>query len=121
MELDEIDESTFSSPATEREIAEWGKQTGVQIPASFKDWLRFSKCSCIFGELACFYMPETTLQSQFVPEGHVIIGDLIGDGEKLCFSLSTEKICRFNHGRMIEFNSFKSVLLWTIEMLNNYK
>ncbi len=121
IDLDEIDGSEFSPPATESEIEEWENATGIQIPDSFKEWLHFSKCSCIFGELACFYIPEKTYKSEFVPEGYVIIGDLIGDGEKLCFSISTGKICRFNHGRMIEFDSFKNILLWAIEMLNNYR
>ncbi len=117
-ELDDVDGSEFSLPATEEQINVFETDTGIEIPVLYKEWLEFT-CSCdIFGGLIRLFMPSTDgYYNKFVPDDYVVIGNMIGDGEKVCFSKKTGKIVRYNHGNISEMKDFRSVLNWIIENL----
>ena len=109
--------SWFAPPATEEEITGWEKENGIKIPESYKDWLRLTGSSLIKRSLAKFYgVQEIEVDSKYYPEDYVIIGELIGDGERLCFSKSSGKIIRYNHGDIRTFNDFKTILQDIIRM-----
>lgn len=91
-ELDKDYYSYFAPPETEEAITEWEQKNGIKIPESYKDWLRFPGYSEILNELAHFNgVGDMIANYEHLPENLVYIGDLIGDGEMLCFSKITEK------------------------------
>ena len=109
------DASWFDPPATEEEIAKWEEENGIRIPESYKDWLRFTDSCQILNTLARLYgVREMEVNSKDCPEDCVLIGDIIGDGERLCFSKVTGKIIRHNHGENREFGDFKEILKRTV-------
>jgi hypothetical protein len=117
MEDMEMNESRFNPPATEDEILNWERTNGITIPESYKEWLRFSNGSQIFGYTARLSsVTGMIVNEKFLPEDLVIIGDLIGDGELLCFSKTIGKIVRLFEGRRREFDSFKEIILDVIQM-----
>lgn len=99
--------SMFFNPVTEETLSQWENDNSIQIPESYKEWLRFSNGAIIRDQLAHFYGIEGfELNNPDYPEDCVIIGDLIGDGERLAFSKTTGKILRINHGRVREYDDF---------------
>ena len=90
--------SYFLEPASEEEISEWEQQTNISIPETYKLWLKLTRCCQIRSSLAEFFFPDTE-QLEYVPEDYVIIGNIIGDGELVCFSKSTKKFIRYFEGR----------------------
>lgn len=103
---DEYD-SRFFEPVDEEVMKQWEDENKITIPELYKEWLRFSNGAVIRGSLAYFYGIEGFEPGNSdYPEDCVIIGDLIGDGERLCFSKTTGKIVRINHGRIREYDDF---------------
>ena len=117
-ELDDIDGSEFSLPATKEQIDTFEKDTGIEIPPLYKEWLEFTASCDIFGGLVQLFMPSADgYYNKYVSDDYVVIGTMIGDGEKICFSKITGKIVRYNHGNVSEMKDFRSVLNWIIENL----
>lgn len=103
--------SIFFEPANEEELSQWESNNGIRIPESYKEWLRFSNGAVVREQLAHFYGIEGfEIDNPDYPEDCVIIGDLIGDGERLAFSKTTGRILRINHGRVREYDDFASFL-----------
>lgn len=99
--------SVFYAPASEEDVSQWESDNGIKIPESYKEWLRFSNGAIIRDQLAHFYGIEGfEVGNPDYPEDCVIIGDLIGDGERLAFSKTTGRILRINHGRVREYADF---------------
>jgi hypothetical protein len=110
--------SWFEPPTTNEEIEEWEKTHGLDIPESYKEWLRFSNCSQIQNELARFMGPTLfVLDDPSLAKDLVIIGHLIGDGEFLCFSKTTGDIIRYFSHKCEIYSDFASILHLTIEMI----
>jgi len=105
------DASWFSEPVSEDEIIEWERENKTTIPESYKEWLMFSNGSQIINDTAHFFgVKMFDAYNDYIPDDYVVIGELIGDGELLCFSKTTGKIIRYNHGKSIEYQNFKEVL-----------
>lgn len=105
------DASWFLPPASENEIIEWESERKVKIPESYKEWLLFSNGSQILNNTAQFYgLKQIGIYDEYIHEDYIVMGELIGDGELLCFSKTTGKIIRYNHGKTIEYQDFKEVL-----------
>lgn len=103
--------SMFFDPASEETLSQWESNNGIKIPESYKEWLRFSNGAVIRDQLAHFYGIEGfEMNAPDYPDDCVIIGDLIGDGERLAFSKTTGKILRINHGRVREYDDFAAFL-----------
>lgn len=113
-ELEGVDRSFFSEPIKEEDINKWEEDNDVIIPKQYKEWLMFSGKCDILGTVASFYMPR---KSETIPEGFYVIGDLMGDGEKLCISDDGHRIVSFNHGEEEEYSMFSDVLDMIIEIL----
>lgn len=109
--------SYFMEPATEEEILEWEKVANVSMPESYKSWLRLTKDCQIRQTLAEFYFPNVN-QPEYVPEDYVMIGNVIGDGEIVCFSKSNGNFITYFEGNIKgEFDDFRGVLVKIISML----
>lgn len=100
----------FFEPASEEALADWESENGIKLPESYKDWLRFSNGAVIRDSLARFYSLHALEVKNELSDDLVVIGELIGDGERLCFSKCTGKIVRYNHGEEREYEDFKSFL-----------
>lgn len=94
---DYIGKSYFEDPIEETKISKWEKETGVIIPESYKEWLRFTKKCQILGSTANFWGPDK-FNSNFVPDDLIVIGEMVGDGEVVCFSKVTGKFVGFFEG-----------------------
>lgn len=105
------DASWFLAPASESEISKWECENNVSIPESYKEWLMFSNGSQIINNTAYFFgLKQIAIYYEHIPNDYIVIGELIGDGELLCFSKTTGKIIRYNHGKTIVYQSFKEIL-----------
>lgn len=118
---DELGNFKFAEPATEQEISDWEKTSGITLPESYKDWLRFSNGSTIDMCTAEFFcldrIAEYSKYETCLPDEYVWIGDMFGDGEALLFSRLTGKIVRYCDGRFTEYDSMKEILLTVIDLL----
>lgn len=90
--------SYFKEPVSEEEMTQWEEVNGVKIPESYKEWLRFTGKCRIAGNTATFWGPKE-FHSDYVPEDLVVIGEMVGDGEVVCFSKETGEFVRFFEGR----------------------
>ena len=109
----------FNEPVTEEEMLNWEEKNGAKIPESYKEWLRFSGKCRIAGNTATFWGPSE-FHSEHVPEGLVAIGEMIGDGEVVCFSKSEEIFLRvFETGETKKFDDFAGVLKEIIKLLDD--
>lgn len=102
--------SYFKEGATEQEIIEWETKTGVKMPESYREWLLITKECRICGSTASFYFPDVE-QPSFVPEDYIVIGEVVGDGELVCFSKTSKKFEDYFEGNMTEeYSDFREVL-----------
>ena len=90
--------SYFNDPESEQEMTEWEEANGVKIPESYKEWLRFTGKCRIVSNTATFWGPSE-FHSDYVPEDLVVIGEMIGDGEVVCFSKESGEFVRFFEGK----------------------
>ena len=101
----------FNESASDDDIQKWEKTNNVSIPASYADWLRFSNGSVIRGTVAEFYGLEgIEINADGFPEDDVVIGELVGDGELVCFSKESGKIFTDDHGETAEYENFNEIL-----------
>lgn len=110
LEAEEGFKSKFEPPATEEEITEWENKNCIEIPDSYKDWLRFSQNAYILGYCPHFHMPKLENPPYDFTEDIVEIGTLSGVGVGLGFSSVTGKFITADHGELFEIDSFKEVL-----------
>lgn len=102
----------FNSPATEEEILKLENFLRCSIPIGYKEFMTFSNGARLCGRVARFgdidaviNMNEDEFDSDF-PSDYVVIANIIGDGEILCFSKKTGKFIRYFDGREIIFSDF---------------
>jgi len=104
-------ESRFFEPVSEENLRMWEAINGITLPILYKEWLRFSDGAVIRGTLAHFYgINGIEVGNREFPADFVIIGDLMGDGERLGFSRATGQILRMNHGRVRVYEDFADFL-----------
>lgn len=103
-------ESYFDEPATDEEIQEWERQTNITIPESYKEWLKLTSYCQLCQTTASFHIPNVE-QPEFIPEDYVIIGQVVGDGEVVCFSKSTGEFITYFEDEVDEtYEDFRAVL-----------
>lgn len=111
--------SYFKEPASEEEMTQWEEVTGVKIPESYKEWLRFTGKCRIVSNTATFWGPKE-FHSDYVPEKLVVIGEMVGDGEVVCFSKETGEFVEFFEGRAHgSYEDFNGVLKEILRTLKN--
>lgn len=91
--------SYFMEPATEEEILEWERKTGIRIPEDYRQWLELTANCQMCSNIASLVFPELE-QPDFLPDDYVLIGYVVGDGEVLCFSKSTGKYITYFEGKV---------------------
>lgn len=105
----------YDPPATEAEITLWEIEHQIKIPESIKEWLRFSGYSNICNELSVIKgVKSYEVDCELVPDDLVIIGEVIGTGEFLCFSKRTGEIVRYDFEETRRYKDFKDFLNETL-------
>lgn len=100
------------------ELDLWQKENGVVLPENYKEWLLLSKYSYIAGGVLELFMPSKNgYYGQLVPEEFIVVGNVIGDGERLCFDVNMGEFVRYDHGYIREVGDFTNILNWAIEYL----
>ena len=113
----ELGKTKFSSPVSEEEIENWEKENGVEIPETYKQWLRFTGDCIIDGTTAEFYSPKN-FRTEYVLDDLVIIGEQTGDGEVVCFSKETGDIVSFFEGSVnYEYGTFDKTLKEVVRLM----
>lgn len=108
----------FKDGTSESEIISWEKQTGIMIPETYREWLKLTKECMIRDNVASFYFPEIE-QPSFLPEGYVMIGNVVGDGEVVCFSKKDNGFTNYFEGNITErHEDFIGVLNEIIRMIS---
>ncbi len=110
----------FNEPISEEELAKWENDNGIMIPESCKDWLRFSNGSDILNGLMVIYsLSDFVIEWYDMPKDLVVIGNIIGDGEFICFSKGTKKIILEDHGNLEEYNCLNDIINRVIRIQEN--
>lgn len=110
--------SFFDKPVSEEEMLKWEQDNGTRIPESYKEWLRFTGRCRIAENTASFWLPDD-FHPKFVPEDLVVIGELIGDGELVCFSKINRKLLFIFEGKNKEVDDFDQILKRIINILDD--
>lgn len=108
----------FNEPISEEELAKWENDNCITIPESCKDWLRFSNGSDILNGLMVSYsLSDFVIECDDISKDLVVIGNVIGDGEFICFSKGTKKIILEDHGNLEEYSCLNDIIKRIVEMM----
>ena len=99
----ELGNTFFEAPIEESKMTKWEEENSVKIPDSYKEWLRFTEKCRIDGTTASFWGPDE-FHSEYMPENLVVIGEVVGDGEVVCFSKDTGEFVNYFEGKVEERN-----------------
>lgn len=106
----ELGRTTFAPACTEEKMAAWESANGIKIPESYKEWLRFTEECTIDGTTAQLFGPDH-FRTDYVPENLIVIGEVVGDGEQVCFDKKTGEIVTWFEGaRNFQFGEFSGFL-----------
>lgn len=114
----ELGKTYFEDGISEKELSDWEEKNGVKIPESYKEWLRFTKECRIDGNTATFWGPDK-FHSNYVPEDLIVIGEMVGDGEVVCFSKENGDFSTFFEGKGKKLNTFTAIVNDVISVLGN--
>jgi hypothetical protein len=107
---DSLGRTYFTTPVPEENITKWEEENGVTIPASYKEWLKFTGNCEIDGTVAKFTKPAD-FRDSYDDDNMIVIGEIIGDGGTVCFSKKTGKFASFCDGfEDMKFADFDKVL-----------
>ena len=95
------DYSFFNEPATEEEIKRYEERHNIVLPEDYKKFLRFSNGAEIMGTSMTIYgLNYCGISDEMVPEYYCVIGEQIGDGERIAFDPETKEIFSFYNGEI---------------------
>lgn len=115
----------FNPPASNDDISKLEKTLKVELDEEFKDFLRFSNGAVLCYNSAVFYNIDTILsvssqdKEKSFPEDYIILGEIIGDGEMLCYSKENHNYISLFEGREKRFNTFSDCLNKIIKRIRN--
>ena len=113
-------------------LSNWGlRELGIlkesqliyQNPSNYE--LRFSNGAVLCYNSAFFYNIDTILsvssqdKEKSFPEDYIILGEIIGDGEMLCYSKKNREYVSLFEGREKHFNTFSDCLNKIIRRIRN--
>ena len=113
-----VGSSWFKEPTPNEIITKWENEHNILIPETYKEWLCFTNEAQIRNTLAHFYGPDKFVtNSMGLSEDFVVIADLSGDGEQLCFSKTNGNFIWIDHGEIETISDFSDVLDEIIRIL----
>lgn len=115
----------FNPPASEEEILNFENAFNISLPVGYKEFLLFSNGAQLCGHTAEFddinsivNLNQAEISPDF-PEDYVVIADIIGDGELLCFSKTSKKFIRYFDGDETIFDNFYDVFKIIIKRIKS--
>ena len=106
----------FNFPATESELKEVEAYLNIELDNDYKDFMRFSNGAMICSTAARFYNTNRLVSVNNNSENYIIIAELIGDGEVLCYSRDTHRFVSCFEGKEKEYVDFSECLGRIIRM-----
>ena len=115
-ELNSERKFVFYPPASESEIQKLEQHLHVSLPEDYKNFLRFSNgaklnhfTADLFSVSEIISLSDTE-KADWFPADYILLADIIGDGEMLCFSAQTGKFIRYFDGEEEIFETFTDFL-----------
>ncbi len=128
--LDGVKNFVFNEPATEEELQFTEHEIGCTLPVEIRDFYKFSNGITLNGFTADFLCLKeianlfSAKKSPDFPKNYIIIAEIIGDGEVLCFSKENNNFIRYFNGEKLTFNTFKeflnSIIIFIKELNDDY-
>ncbi len=113
--------SYFDIPANDSEIEMIEKANRVIIPLTYKKWLKKFRCCSIFGDTFRFFLPESSgYYNDVVPGEYLVIGEIVGDGERICISKKTGKIVALYHDAVTEYDDFEVIIDAVLQIFDDF-
>ena len=117
----------FYNAATEQEIKKLEDDLQTKLPESYKEFLEFSNGARLCNLQALFLstseiidnLEEYQDEDEEFPDDYIIIADLIGDGEVLCFSKKTGKFISFYEDDEEEYETLNEALVDIVKMVRD--
>lgn len=103
--LSKYDKSSFNSAANDDEMSRLEQTASFKIPEELKEIYRMADGFQILGRTACIYsLSDMGCKIKDIPEEYVVFGEIVGDGEKLCFHENTGEIVTIHGGRVFRYS-----------------
>ncbi len=120
----------FNPPASEDEINKLEADLDIVFEEDYKDFLRFSNGAILCFNAAEFYnlddvnsLAKQEKEDSF-PKDYIILGEVIGDGEVLCYSKNNRNYISYFEGRKKVYDSlidfFNAVIVDIKDTLSEY-
>ena len=112
----------FYPPATEAELKKVEMNLNVKLDEDYKNFLMFTNGAMLCSTTARFYNTERlisvnrTITEDIFSENYIIIAELIGDGEILCYLKDTQRYISYFEGKKTEYLNFSDCLDEIIRM-----
>ena len=91
--ISSYDKTFFNTPASEIEIASFKQKNKLLLPDELEKLYQLSNGFQILGRTAVVYeLKKVGARFEDIPEEYVVFGEIVGDGEKLCFNEKTGEI-----------------------------
>lgn len=118
-----IDQTVFNEPASEQEIQECEKRTGIHIPHQMREFLMFSNGAALFENSTTVYavseIGKYTLDGydDENAEFYIPIGDFIGDGTAFVLHKTNGEVGEYDHetGEVTIYGDFEDFLAEIME------
>lgn len=113
------DSSWFKLAMDKNDIQKWEKENSIKLPATYKEWLLFSKESLIRNNLAHFYKLDDFKYNVIsdMPD-LIVVGEIFGDGELICLSKTKNVFFILDHGDLDEQKDFRDILKEIIRIMD---
>ncbi len=99
------DKSYFNAPANAEEINRCQTAFNIQLPAELAQMYMISNGFQIIGNTAKIYcLHEIGCKYPDVPTDYVVFGEMVGDGEKICFNEKTGEIAVIFNKRIFRYS-----------------
>ncbi len=113
--------SYFDAPASDSEIEMIEKANRITIPLTYKKWLKKFRCCSIFGDTFRFFLPESSgYYNSLVPNEYLVIGEMVGDGERICISKKNAKIVSVYHDVITEYDDFEVIIDAILQIFSDF-
>lgn len=92
--LKKYDKSSFNRGVDDASISKWENKNALTIPDELKILLSISNGFQVLGRSArVFILDDVRYRYSCVPDEYVVFGELVGDGEMLCFHEKQKNSC----------------------------
>lgn len=103
--LVKYDKSYFNAPASENEIDFFQKSNDLVLPDELLRIYQSANGCNILGRTATIYkLQNVGIKFKEVPEDYVVFGEIVGDGELLCFHEKTGEIATFYNNKIFKYS-----------------